>query len=107
MRLKLQNENNITLLTLKRNNQKKLLEMNNQLSMEEIYLQKFKVQSETEQQIKIVEAKKRQDIKVIQAEATKEQAEQRAKKQAEQMLAEANAYAEAKKIEVMAKKLNI
>lgn len=75
--------------------------------MEEIYLQKFKVQSETEQQIKIIEANKRQDIKVIQAEATKEQAERRAKKQAEQMIAEAKAYAEAKKIDVLAKKQNM
>jgi hypothetical protein len=44
------NEENKTLLTLKRENQKKLLQLNNSLLMEEIYLQKFKVLSDTEQQ---------------------------------------------------------
>eukprot|EP00347_Sterkiella_histriomuscorum_P009605 403340568 len=107
LRLKMQNEENKTLLILKRENQKKLLELNNQLVMEEIYLQKFKVQCETEQQQKIIQANQIQSIKIIQAQAIKEQAEKRAKKQAEQMIAEALAYSEAKKIEATAKGINM
>lgn len=44
------NEENRTLLSLKRENQKKMLILTNSFIMEEIYLQKFKVKSETEQQ---------------------------------------------------------
>ena len=51
--------------------------------MEEIFLQKFKVQCETEQKEKIIQAQKNQQLKIIKAEATKEQAEKRAQKQAE------------------------
>lgn len=45
------NENNKTLLTLKRENQKKFLELTNQQVTEQIFLEKFKVESETNQQL--------------------------------------------------------
>ena len=56
------NENNKTLLTLKRENQKKFLELTNQLVTEQIYLEKFKVESETSQQLKIIDAKRNQEV---------------------------------------------
>lgn len=43
VRLKMMNENNMTLQTLIRNNQKKMLELNNSLAMEEINFEKLKV----------------------------------------------------------------
>jgi hypothetical protein len=49
VRLRMMNENNMTLRTLQRNNEKKMLELTNSLSMEEIFLEKFKVQSDTYQ----------------------------------------------------------
>lgn len=48
VRLRMMNEENMRLQTLKRDNQKKMLELNNKLAMEEIFLQKFKVNTETE-----------------------------------------------------------
>ena len=50
------NEENRTLLTLKRENQKKMLELTNLMAMEEIFLEKFKVNTETAQQIAIISA---------------------------------------------------
>jgi regulator of protease activity HflC (stomatin/prohibitin superfamily) len=101
------NEENQTLLKLKRENQKKLLGLTNDLALEEITLQRLKTQSETEQQIRVIRAKQNQDIKLIQAQASKEQAEQRARKQAEQIMADAQAYADAKTATVTARKRNL
>jgi len=42
------NQENKTLQTLKRENDKKMLELNNQLAMEQIFLEKFKVTAETD-----------------------------------------------------------
>jgi Zn-dependent oligopeptidase len=50
------NTENKTLQTLKRENEKKMLELNNTLAMEEILLEKFKVISQTEQQLAIIKA---------------------------------------------------
>lgn len=107
VKLRMMNDNNMTLQTLIRENQKKMLDLNNSLAMEEIFLEKFKVQSETNQQIQIITAQQKQQIKLIQAEAIKSQAERRAQKLAEQILAEAKAYAEAKTTQTNAKKLNL
>ncbi|CDW76814.1 UNKNOWN [Stylonychia lemnae] len=107
LRIKLMNEENKTLLTLKRENQKKMLQLNHDFLMQEIYLQKFKVVCETEQQQQIIKAKQNQDLKIIQAQAQKEHAEQRGKKLSEQLVAEAKAYAEAKIIEVNSRKINM
>ena len=69
------NEENMRLQTLKRDNQKKMLELNNKLAMEEIFLQKFKVNTETEQKMAIIKATQNQEIKLIQAQAKRNQAE--------------------------------
>lgn len=50
------NEENMRLRTLQRDNQKKMLELNNKFAMEEIFLQKFKVNTETEQKMAIIKA---------------------------------------------------
>ncbi|CDW91625.1 UNKNOWN [Stylonychia lemnae] len=107
VKLRLMNEENKKIQTLKRENQKKMLELNNHFIMEEISLQKFKVNTETDQQIRIIQATQNQEIKMIQAQVMKNLAEQRAKKQAEQILAEAKAYKAGKMIEVEARKLNL
>ena len=52
--LKMMNQEDKTLQTLKRENQKKILELNHQLAMEKIFLEENKVKAETEQQIKII-----------------------------------------------------
>lgn len=90
------NENDKAMLTLKRENQKKMNDLVHNLAMEEIGLEKVKVTAETEQKVAIIKAQEKQSIRIIQAEAVKSQAEQRAKKEAEKILAEAKAYAEAK-----------
>ncbi len=46
----------MTLLTLKRENEKKMLGLSNKLAMEEIYLEKFKVNVETDQKVAIIKA---------------------------------------------------
>lgn len=98
------NENDKAMLTLKKDNQKKMNDLNNTLALEEINLEKVKVATETEMQVAIVKANEKLSIKTIQAEANKAQAEQRAKKEAERILAEANAYREAKIAETDAQK---
>lgn len=98
------NENDKAMLTLKKENQKKMNDLNNTLALEEINLEKVKVAAETEMKVRIVKAQEKLSIKTIQAEANKAQAEQRAKKEAEIILAEANAYKEAKIAETDAQK---
>lgn len=98
------NENDKAMLTLKRENQKKMNDLTHQLAMEEINLEKVKVAAETEQKVSIIKAQEKQSVSVIQAEAVKAQAEQRAKKEAERILAEAKAYSEAKIAEANAQK---
>jgi len=98
------NENDKAMLTLKKENQKKMNDLNNTLALEEINLEKVKVAAETEMKVAIVKAQEKQSIKTIQAEASKAQAEQRAKKEAEKILAEANAYRESKIAETDAQK---
>jgi hypothetical protein len=77
-------------------------DLTNTLALEEINLEKVKVRTETEMKVAIIGAQEKQSIKTIQAEANKAQAEQRAKKEAESILAEANAYKEAKLAETNA-----
>lgn len=92
------------MLTLKRENQKKMNDLIHSLAMEEIGLEKVKVNAETEQKVSIIKAQEKQSIKIIQAEAVKSQAEQRAKKEAENILAQAKAYAETKLAEATAQR---
>ena len=98
------NQEDKTLQTLKRENQKKILELNHQLAMENIYLEENKVKAETEQQIQIIQAKETQSVKLIQADTIKQGAERKSKKAAEQIKAEAQAYSEQRMIETNAKK---
>ena len=98
------NENDKAMLTLKKENQKKMNDLNNTLALEEINLEKVKVAAETEMKVGIVQAQEKQSIKTIQAEANKAQAEQRSKKEAERILAEAKAYQESKIAETDAQK---
>lgn len=65
------NENDKAMLTLKRENQKKMNDFSHQLAMEEIGLEKVKVSAETAQRVAIIKAQERQSIKVIQADAIK------------------------------------
>ena len=98
------NENDKAMLTLNKENQKKMNDLTNTLVLEEINLEKVKVATETEMKVAIVKAQEKQSIKTIQAEANKAQAEQRAKKEAERILAEANAFKETKIAETDAQK---
>jgi len=59
------NQEDKTLQTLKRENQKKILDLNHQLAMEEIFIEEEKVKAETVQKIAIVKAKEKQSIKLI------------------------------------------
>ncbi len=52
------NQENITLQTLKRENDKKMLDYQNSLAMEEIMLEKYKVTAETNQKLAIINANK-------------------------------------------------
>ena len=52
--IRMMNENDKAMLTLKRENQKKLNDLVHQLAMEEIGLEKMKVQTETEQRVSII-----------------------------------------------------
>lgn len=79
-------------------------DLTNTLVLEEIFLEKVKVFTETEMKVAIVKAQEKQSIKTIQAEANKAQAEQRAKKEAERILAQANAFKETKIAETDAEK---
>ena len=59
------NGENMAVQSLKRENQKKMLELENQLALQGIYLDKEKVKVETEQQIMIIEANQKQAVKII------------------------------------------
>ncbi len=98
------NENEKAMVTLKKENIKKMNDLQHQLAMEEIGLEKVKVAAETEQKVAIIKAQEKQSIKIIQAEAVKAQAEAKAKKAAEAILAESKAYAEGKMAETNAQK---
>lgn len=98
------NENEKAMVTLKKENQKKMNDLYHQLTMEEIGLEKVKVAAETEQKVGIIKALEKQSIKIIQAEAVKAQAEQRSKKEAEKILADSKAYSESKQAETNAQK---
>ena len=98
------NENDKAMLTLKRENQKKMNDLTHQLAMAEIDIEKVKVNQDTEQRLAIIKAQEKQSIKIIQAEAIKAQAEQRAKKEAEKILAEAKAYSESRLADTNAQK---
>jgi hypothetical protein len=50
-------------------------DLTNTLALEEINLEKVKVQTETEMKVAIIGAQEKQSIKTIQAEANKAQAE--------------------------------
>ena len=98
------NENDKAMVTLKKENQKKMNDLVHSLAMEEIGLEKVKVAAETEQKVGIIKAQEKQSIKIIQAEAVKAQAEQRAKKEAEKILADSKAYSQTKLAETNAQK---
>lgn len=102
--IRMLNENEKAMVTLKKENQKKMNDLTHSLAMEEIGLEKVKVAAETEQKVGIIKAQEKQSIKIIQAEAVKAQAESKAKKAAEAILAEAKAYSEAKMAETNAQK---
>ena len=102
--IRMLNENEKAMVTLKKENQKKMNDLTHSLAMEEIALEKVKVAAETEQKVGIIKAQEKQSIKIIQAEAVKAQAESKAKKAAEAILAEAKAYSEAKMAETNAQK---
>ena len=102
--IRMLNENDKAMVTLKKENQKKMNDLVHSLAMEEIGLEKVKVAAETEQKVGIIKAQEKQSIKIIQAEAVKAQAEQRAKKEAEKILADSKAYSQTKLAETNAQK---
>lgn len=53
------NENDKAMLTLKRENQKKMNDLTHTLAMEEIGLEKAKVSAETDQRVNIIKAQER------------------------------------------------
>lgn len=59
------NENDKAMLTLKRANQMKMNDLVHALAMEQIDLEKTKVNAETEQKTSIIQAQARQSIKII------------------------------------------
>lgn len=63
--IRMLNENDKAMLTLKKENAKKMNDLSHQLAMEEIGLEKVKVNNETEMKVAIVQANERLSIKTI------------------------------------------
>ena len=88
----LNNNENKKILQLKRDNIQKLMTCQHDIDVEEIQLIQAKIEGETEQLIKSINAYKKQNIKKIDADNIKALAARRAEEKAVQVRNEAQAY---------------
>lgn len=94
----LNNNENKKILQLKRDNIQKLMTCQHDIDVEEIQLIQAKIEGETEQLIKSINAYKKQNIKKIDADNIKALAARRAEEKAVQVKNEAQAYYNSQKI---------
>lgn len=78
---------------------KRLDQLNHEKAIEEINLEKIKIDALTDQKTKLIQAEEERHVSLINAEGIKAQAEKRAKKKEEELMAEAKVYYTAKKID--------
>ena len=88
----LNNNENKKILQLKRDNIQKLMTCQHDIDVEEIQLIQAKIEGETEQLVKSINAYKKQNIKKIDADNIKALAARRAEEKAVQVRNEAQAY---------------
>lgn len=86
------NNENKSILKLKRDNMQILFKLQHDFDVEEINALETQIRMETDQQIKKIDAMKTQSTKLIEAENQKHLAEIRSKKKATTLLKEAEAY---------------